>query len=209
MYFQRNTNITLPRLAVVVNLNTMIRITSFALSALVVFASFTVFAPSADAQNRRSGVSFAGQRADRIEQKQVPIQRAEMGGTSLLQDQRFGIEEWRKQFSPLGQRRAGIDPNQENRLAQRRFETEVVTMPEQVYGMARHNQRMADLRERAHVDTDDRAWRFERAPRTLMDLQNVKHFTDQVKEADLRDINRFQFRHNRPEGIPTEAAGRG
>ncbi len=199
----------MPRLAATVKLSTMIRITSLALSALIIVSGLIVMAPSADAQNRRSGVSFTGQRADRIEQKQVPIQRADMGGTSRLQDQRFGIEEWRKQFSPLGQRRAGMDPSQESRLAQRRFETDVVTMPEQVYGMARHNQRMADLRERAHVDTDDRAWRFERAPRTMMDLQNVKHFTDQVKEADLRDINRFQFRRNRPEGIPTEAAGRG
>jgi hypothetical protein len=187
----------------------MIRYTSFALTALLVFSGTVFVAHSADAQNRRSGVSFSGQRADRIEQKQVPIRRADMGGTSRLQDQRFGIEDWRKQFSPLGQRRAGMDASQQSRLSQRRFDTEVVTMPEQVYGMARHNQRMAELRERAHVDTDDRAWRFERAPRSMIDLQNVKHFTDEVKEADLNDINRFQFRRNRSEGIPAEAAGRG
>lgn len=182
---------------------------SIALSAIVFVSGLLLSVSTADAQNRRSGVSFSGQRADRIEQKQVPIQRADMGGTSRLQDQRFGIEEWRMQFSPMGQRRAGIDASQQSRLSQRRFETEVVTMPEQVYGMARHNQRMAELRERAHVDTDDRAWRFERAPRSMIDLQNVQHFTDQVKEADLSDINRFQFRRNRAEGVPVEAAGRG
>jgi hypothetical protein len=173
----------------------------------VLFSSTVFFSHSLEAQNRRSGVSFTGQRATTVEQKRVPLQKAQMGGHSQLQNQRFGIEEWRKQFSPLGQRRAGIDAHQQSRLSQRRFDTQIVSFPEQVYEMALYNQQMAQIRQQAHLNTAARVHDIERAPRTLMDLQNTTHFTDQVKEADLSSINRFQFRRNRADGIPSETAG--
>ncbi len=166
------------------------------------------FAQQADAQNRRSGVSFAGQRATAFQSQGMPMETMNLQMADRMQQQRFGMESWQKQFSSVGQRRSSLQ-GAESRLGNQRFEGDTVVMPEVAYGMARHNQRMAELRERAGIATDERAARFERSPRALVDLQNVQHFTDSVVEADLDLINRYQFRRNRGSGIPVTPAGGG
>lgn len=151
---------------------------------------------------------FAGKRAERVEEKKVERRQWGGGKRSPLADKRFPLKEWDKHFTPLGRRRAAIDVEGDGK--KKRFEAEVREMPVKEKKIARWNRKVAGLEERARIQTDDTAREIATAKSYDMMLQNTRNFRDLAEEVSLRDINRFQFRRNRPaEGIPVEEAGSG
>jgi len=146
-------------------------------------------------------------------EKQISSQRFErqtwakpMKGDLL--SKRFPIQEWDKHFSPVGSKRAAI--RVEGNSGREIFEKRIKEFDVKEFEMSAWNDRMAGLRERAGLSTDERARLVSDEVLFANKLRDAARFTDlsEKGELSLRDINRYQFRRNRSdEGIPRERAG--
>ena len=118
----------------------------------------------------------------------------------------FPIQEWNKHFSSVGGKRAPISTN--NVQDRKTFRTETRKFPTKNFEMSRWSQRMTELQQQAQIDTDVSAQRFADAELYGAMLQGTRQYEELAEKVSLRDINRFQFRRNHPDGdIPVDRAG--
>ena len=69
---------------------------------------------------------------------------------------------------------------------------------------------LADLESRAQISTDTNARVVQDKRMYERMLKQAENYKDTGETLSLRDINRFQFRKNRPEGdVPATKAGSG
>jgi len=126
-----------------------------------------------------------------------------------LMSKRFPIEEWDKHFSPIGSKRAGISTNNTRDLEV--IEREVKEFDVREFEMSAWNERMADLRQKAGISTDDRSLLISDRQLYGEMLRQARPFTELAEESEelsLRDINRYQFRRNRSDDeIPRQRVG--
>ena len=156
--------------------------------------------------NTRSPLGLSGRRADGIENQRFDKKLWQPSQSSSLTDKRFPLKEWDKHFSPLGGKRAPIPVEvQEDRAI---FETKRIDRKEINFDMARWNERMADLHEKAGIEMGDEAALVADQRRYAAFVGDTQQFSEMGEELSLRDINRFQFRRNRSDGeVPVQRAG--
>lgn len=149
-----------------------------------------------------------GSRADRIENKRFSKKLWSRPEESSLQNKRFPIKQWDKHFSPIGGQRAPISMGEtrEKKL----FESKVLPRKEVPLELSRWNQTMAELHQRAGIQMDDRSRLAGDHKLYRRMMQEARFYKDTGEVLSLKDINRYQFRRNRPDGeIPSKAAGSG
>lgn len=123
-------------------------------------------------------------------------------------EKRFPLKEWGKHFSPVGSKRAPIAVKGQGDRAI--FETKRIDRKEINFEMARWNERMADLHEKAGIEMSDQAELVANQRMYSAMLGDAQQFSKMGEELSLRDINRYQFRRNRSDGeLPVQRAGAG
>jgi len=155
-----------------------------------------------------TGVDFTTKKGDAVGQKRFEKKLWGGGNASSLSGKRFHIEEWDKHYSSVGTKRASIavKEGEEKKM----FRSSTKRFPEKTYEMSRWNQEVADLQERARIQTDQRAMKIAEHRAYEAAVQDAEPYAETGEEVSLRDINRYQFRRNRPEGeVPVRRAGEG
>ena len=153
-------------------------------------------------------LDFAGGRAERLENKRFDKKLWNRPDRSPLGTKTFPIEKWDKHFSPLGSKRAPIETK--GSWKKERFETEVLKRESVDFEMSRWNEKVADLHERAGIETSEEARLAADHQLYNRMLGDAKQYRDMGDTLSLQDINRYQFRRNRSDGeIPRKRAGSG
>ena len=160
----------------------------------------------AEANTRAAG--FATRKADRIEDKRFEKKLWDKSEPNAFSKKSFEIEEWDKHFTPLGGKKAPISLTEEKEKAI--FETKRLDRDVVAKEMSRWNNQMKQLHEKAGIEMDDKAQLVADQQLYSMMLQDTQRFRDMADEVSLQDINRYQFRRNRPgDFIPVQEAGSG
>jgi hypothetical protein len=161
---------------------------------------------AADLSAQTNGL--ATRRAQSIEDRRVETPRWNGSGENDLMSRRFPLQSWDKHFSSVGSKRAPIEVSAEGERMI--FQTDTVDMKTLDLELSRWNERMADLHEQAGITLDERAQVVADAQLYHMVTTNAEAYREMGETLSLRDLNRYQFRRNRPDdGIPVEAAGSG
>jgi hypothetical protein len=156
----------------------------------------------------RSPLGLSGRRADRIENQRFDKKRWQQPQSNSLMEKRFPLKEWDKHFSPVGTKRAPISVEGQGDRAI--FETNRIDREEMSFEMARWNERMADLHEKAGIELSDEADLVANQRMYSALLGDAEQFSDLGEKLSLRDINRYQFRRNRSDDdVPVQRAGAG
>lgn len=171
-------------------------------SCVVFFCTLTSQAKLPD------GITGLGQQQENVSNKRVERKQWDSKKNSDLMSKKFPMQSWGKHFSSLGSKRSGIST--EETQSKKFFKTEKQKFSKKEYDMSRLNERMMELHQKAGISTDDRAREIADQQMYQMALQDTKQkFNELREELSLRDINRFQFRHNRPDSdVPVQSAGR-
>ncbi|TVP80857.1 MAG: hypothetical protein EA353_02865 [Puniceicoccaceae bacterium] len=156
----------------------------------------------------RSPLDTVGRRAGGLEQQRFEKRSWQGSQSSSIMDKRFPLQQWDKHFSSVGSKRAPISMSEGRDKAI--FQTKTLPRKETTLEMSRLNQRMSDLHKRAGIEMSDQA-------QVVIDQQNYAsilrdpvQFKDMAEKLSLRDVNRYQFRRNRPDGdMPVQRAGGG
>jgi hypothetical protein len=145
-------------------------------------------------------------RANIVEDKRVEKRMWNKTESNSMMDKRFPMEQWDTHFSSVGSKRAPIEMKEGKDKAI--FKTNTVERKEFATEMSRWNDRMADLHKDAGIEMDDRAQIVADRQLYAEMMQDAERFSEMRETLSLRDINRYQFRRNRPDGdIPVERAG--
>lgn len=156
----------------------------------------------------RSPLGLSGRRADRIENQRFDKKLWQQPASNSLMEKRFPLKEWDKHFSPLGSKRSPIAVEGQGDRAI--FRTNRIDRREVSFEMARWNERMADLHQKAGIEMSDEADLASSRQMYSAMLQDTQQFSEMGGELSLRDINRYQFRRNRSdEAVPVQRAGAG
>lgn len=175
----------------------------------VFLLNFVLLCAFSVAQGQTPTLNFAasaGRRAESVEKKRV--ERKQWGGqqTSSFAEKSFPITEWGKHFSSVGSKRAAIsvsDGKEKQLYKTTKIENEAVSLE-----MSQWNARMKDLHKKAGITMDEKARIASDQKLYSAMLQDSKQFKEMAEEVSLRDLNRYQFRRNRPEGaVPVTEAG--
>lgn len=157
--------------------------------------------------NPRS-LGMASRRANIVEDKRVKKQMWSQSQTNSMMNKSFPIEQWDKHFSSVGSKRAPISLS--DKKDKQMFSTKTLDRKEVNFEMSRWNERMTDLHKKAGIEMDDRAHLVADRQLYYMMLQDSEKYSDLGDEVSLRELNRYQFRRNRPDGaVPVEKAGSG
>lgn len=145
-------------------------------------------------------------RAERLENKRVEKKIWARPKSSPIQNKTFPIKEWNKHFSGLGSKRAPITVTEKRE--KERFETKVFERKTKSLNRSNWNEQMADLHERAGIELDDQARIASNHKLYNEMMQDSRQYRELGETLSLREINRYQFRNNRPDGeIPAIEAG--
>jgi hypothetical protein len=118
----------------------------------------------------------------------------------------FPITQWDKHYSSLGAKRSTLSLKETK--GKKLFKTETKTYPTKSYEMSEWNARLATLQKKARISTDDSVQEIADKKLYEMMLQDAEKYAELGAELSLRDLNRFQFRHNRSDGeVPVEQVG--
>lgn len=149
---------------------------------------------------------LANRRANSIEEKHIEKYIWSHPQKDSIPDKRFSIKNWDKYFSSLGTKRAPIQIVESKKKSD--LEINILDRDEVSLDVSLWNQRIIDLHKIAGIETSDQAQLVANYKIYYMLLQNRKQFRDMGQEVSLRDLNRYQFRRNRPRGkIPVDQAG--
>jgi hypothetical protein len=125
-----------------------------------------------------------------------------------LMQKKFPFKEWDSHYSSLGSKRAPISLKETS--AKKRFKTEMKEFPTKEFEISEWDGRLAKLQRQARISTDDTAKKIADQQLYNMALQDSRKYEEMGVELSLRDINRYQFRHNRPDtAVPVRKAGAG
>lgn len=139
----------------------------------------------------------------RFEQKQ-------WSGTkkSDLGQKTFPLKQWDKHYSSLGSKK--WDSSVKKVSEKQRFKSDKIEFPAKDIELSEWDGYLADLESRAQISTDQTARVIQDKRVYEMMLQQTENYKETGETLSLRDINRFQFRKNRPEGdVPVAQAGSG
>lgn len=115
------------------------------------------------------------------------------------------FQSWDKHFSSLGQKKMYSEKSNPAAFNQQ-FKKEVRAKKEYDLTIASWNQKLANIRKEARIDVSDEAHILGNREAYNLVLQERQFFRDMAENMDLRSINRYQFRSNRPEGpIPVDS----
>lgn len=156
-----------------------------------------------------TGVGGLSKQQQEISQKRVEHKTWGGNEQSDLMSKTFPMQSWGKHFSSLGSKRAPISTD--NARDKKMFKTQRKEYSVKSYELSDWNARIAELHEKAGISTDDRARKIADQQMYQMAHQGtVQRFNEMREELSLRDINRYQFRHNRPDGdVPVQTAASG
>ena len=140
----------------------------------------------------------------RFSQKQYPLKKKDFNKENRFSGSRFQFKEWDKHYSKIGQKKIFSEKSQ-NQFNQK-IEKELSNFEMLEYSESNLNDYMSKIRKEANIDVDQNAQILsDRVTYTLL-LQDTQQFEEMAEKLDLRAINRFQFRSNRPEGeIPVDS----
>lgn len=176
--------------------------------ALFIILCIALLAATAWLDAQSADLQSLGGQADRITDKRIERKSWGGGSEANLGDKTFRIEEWEKHFSPLGGKRADIEASDSWGRGEI-VEKKIKEFPKREFEMSDWNERMADLQKRAGLSTDQTAEMAGQNGRYNRMLRKSQSFPEMAETLSLKDINRYQFRRNRPDGeVPVERAGR-
>jgi len=116
-------------------------------------------------------------------------------------DQRFSnktirLETWDKHFSPLGQKKVSFD---------KLWDKEIQEYKNMDIEESNWNQHLAKIHKDAGINLSQESQILDDKQSYNLVLQNMGYFEEMAEKMDLKSINRYQFRSNRPEGeIPVD-----
>lgn len=121
-------------------------------------------------------------------------------------DNTITLDKWNKRFSPLGQRRAPMQ-------VEGSFDTKMIEPEMKEYEvidreMSIWNEREAYFESWGRMMERDRVGKYEDAPVARVSRE-APRFEDFGEQLDLQELNRFQFRSNRSDGLPVQRVGTG
>ena len=117
----------------------------------------------------------------------------------------IAFQSWDKHFSSLGQKKMYPEKSKPSTF-NRQFKKEIRAKKEFDLTIANWNQQLAKIRKDARIDLSDEAHILGNREAYQLILQEQQFFRDMAENMDLRSINRYQFRSNRPEGpIPVDS----
>ena len=119
--------------------------------------------------------------------------------------EKIAFQSWNKHFSSLGQKKMYSEKSKPSTF-NRQFKKEIITKKEFDLTISTWNQQLAKIRKDARIDLSDEAHILGNREAYQLILQEQQFFHDMAENMDLRSINRYQFRSNRPEGpIPVDS----
>lgn len=159
-------------------------------------------------QGQTSAVDSYKEQEKELSGKRFKQKEWSSGQRSDLTEKAFSFKHWNKHYSSLGSRKWGYSV--ENTKDKKHFKTGMVEFSNKDFELAEWQGYLANLESRARINTD-------MAVRMIQDkrmyermLQQAENFKDTGETLSLRDINRFQFRKNRPDSdVPVTKAGEG
>ena len=125
----------------------------------------------------------------------------------------FPLKEWQRHFSALGAKRAPIGAKRapiavQNSSLKKRYRTRIKQFSRAAIDPAALHQRWANLQRQAKISTDDAAKGIADKQLYNMALQDTRQYQELGVKLSLREINRYQFRRNRPAAeVPISPAG--
>ena len=123
-------------------------------------------------------------------------------------DQRFSnktirLETWDKHFSPHGQKKVFSDKS--NSSFDQLWDKKVQQYKNMDIEESSWNQHLAKIHEDAGINLSQESQILDDKQSYNLVLQNMGYFEEMAEKMDLKSINRYQFRSNRPEGeIPVD-----
>ena len=121
---------------------------------------------------------------------------------------KFPFKEWDSHFSSLGSKRAPIALTEKR--TKKRFKTKTIEFPNKAVEISEWDGRLAQLQRQAQISTDDTARKIADQRLYNKAMQDARQYKDLGAKLSLRDINRYQFRHNRSDtAVPVRQAGAG
>lgn len=113
------------------------------------------------------------------------------------------LETWDKHFSKLGQKKVFSDKS--NRYFEKKWDKDIQKMKNIEMKESNWSQHLAKIRKDAGINLSPDSQILGNKVSYDLVLQNMGYFEDLAETMDLRSINRYQFRSNRPEGeIPVD-----
>ncbi len=145
-----------------------------------------------------------------LSQKRFKRKEWSKGQQAELTEKTFSFEHWNKYYSSLGSKKWNY--KSEKVSERKRFDTSLSKLfkKNRDIELSEWQGYLASLESQAQISTDATARITQNRRIYESMLQQAKHFKDTGEEVSLRDINRFQFRKNRPkDDVPTTQAGSG
>jgi hypothetical protein len=125
-----------------------------------------------------------------------------------LMQKKFPFKKWDAHFSSLGSKRAPIALTEKRE--KKRFKTKIMEFPTKAVEISEWDGRLAQLQRQAQISTDDTARKIADQRLYNKAMQDARQYKDLGAKLSLRDINRYQFRHNRSDtAVPVRQAGAG
>ena len=171
---------------------------------LCLFTAFLLATASSQADILGSGV--LNRKPTGIAEKRVDKKTWQSDKQTKLTQKKFPMTEWGKHYSSLGSKRSplSLEESKDKKL----YKTATKTYATKSYEMSQWNERMAVLQKQARISTDESVKDISDKQLYGMMLQDTQKYADMGTELSLRDLNRYQFRHNRSAGaVPVEQAG--
>ena len=113
------------------------------------------------------------------------------------------LETWDKHFSPLGQKKVFSDKS--NSSNDQLWDKEIKEYKNIDIEESSWNKHLAKIHKDAGINLSQEFQILDDKQSYSLVLQNMGYFKEMAEEMDLKSINRYQFRSNRPEGeIPVD-----
>ena len=120
---------------------------------------------------------------------------------------RFSFKDWDKHFSNLGQKKF-TSRKKISQSFDKLFKKNIKGMPYVSRQISEWDKHLADIKKNARIELSKEAQLLSVRETYNLMLQDMGYFQELAEAMDLRSINRYQFRRNRPEGpIPVDKSG--
>jgi len=125
---------------------------------------------------------------------------------SDLTTKTFPFKHWNKHYSSLGTQK--WDHTVEKNSDKKRYKTNVLEFSNKDIELSDWQGKLARLESQAQISTDQRVGTIQDKRIYERMLQQAENYNETGELLSLRDINRFQFRKNRPDDeVPVTKAG--
>ena len=123
---------------------------------------------------------------------------------TVFSGSRFQFQEWDKHYSKLGQKKVFREKSQNS--FKKKVDKQITNYERLAFNESDWNDYFSRIRKEANIEVDETAQILSDRVSYTMLLQNTQQFQEMAEKMDLRALNRFQFRSNRPEGeIPVDS----